>query len=424
MSLTRKLKSAGSWQFFQIISQVVIQFGYISIMARLLTKDDFGLMAMAAAFIGFGVIFSEAGMGAALIQKKEIDHKYINAAFQGSLLLGCIVCLMMYMSSSMIAGFYNKPELEMIIKIVSFAVILNSVSSVSRSLLQKSFNFKTTANITVFVTFISYLFGVILAYFDYGVWSLVFATLMSSALMAFIMFLKAPVKIELKFYFEEFKELFYYGFGIVLLGLNNFFSNAGLSLVLGKIFTPSSLGVFERVFVIKSLPSSYLGNILDTIMFPAMSEIQNKEKRLFEVYQFSLGLVNSILMPVAVYLIFYSKEIVLILLGENWLDAIVPLQIMFVMLPLSASGRMADSVARAKGFVYKNAFRKFIYVLFLLVMSALGAKHYGLIGAAIAVTLSYLLNYILMMFLVKSIFSKKFVDIFISPLLSGVKVSV
>lgn len=423
MSLTPKLKNAGLWQSLQIVIQVVTQFGYMAVMARLLSKSDFGLMAMANGFIGIGMLFSTAGMGTALIQHKKPTQRHMNAAFHGSVLLSLLVFIILYFSSGKIANFYNQPDLELIVKVIGFGIILNSINSVSRSLLQKHFKFKITANVTIFVTLFGYSLGVILAFLNYGVWSLIFASLSISLLNAIIMFYYAPVKLSFKFYFKEFKELFSFGFGMILLSVNNYLASGGLNLVLGKIMIPSQLGVFERSNQIKTLPSSYLGNVLDTIMFPAMSEIQNERERLFHVYQHSLGLVNTILMPVALFLIVFAKEVVLILLGANWIDAIIPLQIMFVVLPFSASGRMADSVVRATGLIYKNVVRKFIYVLVLITTVSIGAYKYGLIGAAIGVTFSYFFNYAIMLILVKSIFKKRIKEIFMKPVLAGFTLS-
>lgn len=423
MSLTNKLKNAGFWQLFQVVSQILIQFIYIAVMARLLTKEDFGVMAIATAFIGLGMVLSTGGMGSALIQRKNITHKHITAALQGSLLLGVIFFAVFFFSSKLIAEFYNEPELELVMKIIGIGVIFNSVSSVSRSILQKTFRFKLTANITVVITFVSYSLGVVLAFINYGVWSLVYASLTLSILTAFVMLYYAPIKFSFIFYYKEFKQLFYYGFGIVLLGLNNYLATGGLNLVLGKIFTPSLLGVFERIYVIKTLPSQYLGNVLDTIMFPVMSEIQDEKEKLFRVYQYSLGIVNTILIPAALFFIFFSKEIVLILLGDKWLEAVIPLQIMFAVLPFSSSGRMADSVVRAKGYIYKNALRKFIYVMVLILSVTVCGKYYGLIGAAIAVTFSYIFNYCLMLYMVRGIFKKSLKEIFWEPVFIGIKLA-
>ncbi len=423
MSLVKKLKSAGFWQLLQTVVQVSIQFGYMAVMARLLSKADFGLMALASAFIGFGVLFSEAGMGAALVQRKEITQKHMNAALQGSVITGLFIFIIFYISAESIAVFFEQPLLESIIKIIGIIVILSSLGNVSRSLLQKHFRFKNTSIVIMCSTAIAYCMGVIFAYLNYGVWSLVIANTVNVLLTTVIMLYLAPVKISFHLYFKEWKDLFSFGSGMVLSRLINQGSSKGLILVLGKIFQPIELGVFERAFAIKTLPSSYLGGVLDTIMFPVMSEIQDEQEKLFRIYQHSLGVVNTVLIPAALFFIFFTKEIILILLGKDWLDAVFPLQIMFLILPFSSSVKMADSVIRAKGLIYKNVVRRSIHLFILIITATFGAQYYGVVGAAIAVTFSYLLNYCIMLFLVRTIFNKSFIEIFFLPVTSGVKLS-
>jgi len=423
MSTIAKLKKAGSWQTLQMMVIVISQFVYIGTMARLLSKADFGLMAIASAFIGFGTIFSEGGMGAALIQRKNITQKHMNAALQSGILIGGLIFTVFFFSSKYIATFFDQPQLDMLIKVIGVNVVLHAVSGTSMMLLQKYFQFHKTALITITSTIIGYIVGILLAFEGYGVWSLVVATLTTSLINAAGFLYLVPVKFSLQVHIKEWKELFSFGSGIILLQFANFFSERGLNLILGKILTVDLLGVFERTSIIKILPSVYIGKILDTIMFPVMSEIQDEHERLFRIYQQSLGMVNSLLMPIAAFLIFYSEEVVLILLGKDWLEAVIPLQIMFLVLPFSSSGRMADSVIRAKGLIYKNVVRKYIYVTVLICTTTLGAYFYGVIGAAIAVTFSMLFNYIIMLFLVKRVFKKPITEIFLKPVIEGVKLT-
>lgn len=423
MTLTQKLQNAGFWQMIQVLVQAITQFVYMAVMARLLSKSDFGLMALAASFIGIGAILSEAGMGSALIQRKNITYKHKNAAMQGNFIIGVIVFSLFFFLSKYIAFFFNQPKLEMIIKVVGVNVVFSSLNSVSRGLLQKNFKFKITSNITMITTIIGYGLGIILAFLNYGVWSLVAATLSVSLLSTIIMFFYAPVSLRFQFYYKEWRELFSFGFGLILSRLINYMNTSGVNLFVGKIFSPVQLGVFERTFSIKSIPSNYLGDVLDTIMFPAMSEIQDEENRLFQTYQYSLGVVNSLLMPVAVFLIFFSKEIVLILLGDKWLDSVLPLQIMFIVLPFSISVRLADSVVRSKGLIYKNVSRRFAYMLVLLSTISVGAYYYGIVGASISVVVSYLFHYVIMLILVASLFEKTIKEIFLEPIRAGLKLS-
>src|SRR5690554_1262597 len=106
----------------------------MAIMARLLIKADFGLMALASSFIGFGTIFSEGGMGTALIQRQDITQKHMNAAFQSALFIGVLLFVVFFISASTISHFFEQPELNLIIKVAGVNIILGALSSVSISL--------------------------------------------------------------------------------------------------------------------------------------------------------------------------------------------------------------------------------------------------------------------------------------------------
>jgi O-antigen/teichoic acid export membrane protein len=423
VDIGHKIKNAGIWQALQIAIQVISQFGYMAIMARLLTKSDFGLMALASSFIGFAAIFSEGGMGEALIQKNNISQKHMNAALHASFCIAVILFIVFFLSAEYIAIFFNQPSLKLVIQIIGFTIILNSLGSISSALLQKNFRFQTTSIINIISTVIGYIIGILLAFNNFGIWSLVIATIVRSCISSITLLIASPLEISFKNYLAELKELFSFGFGIILLRINNFIVNQGTNITLGKILQTNQLGVFERTFSIKSLPGSYIGDILDTILFPALSEIQDEKERLFRTFQQTLGIVISLLFPLTIYLIFFSKEIILILLGNNWLEATFPLQIMLISLSLSTCGRMADSVIRAKGLVYRNVVRKMIYAFVLITTLSFGAYFYGIIGAAIAVSISALIDFCIMLFLIKGIFNQSIMKIVQKPIKYGLKIS-
>ena len=107
-----KLKSSGIWQSLEIVVTVIAQFFYLAIMARILSKPDFGLMAIANSFVSFGHIFAESGMGAALIQRKIITNKHINAALQGGILFGIILFFIFFLTASPISGLFPNLRFE------------------------------------------------------------------------------------------------------------------------------------------------------------------------------------------------------------------------------------------------------------------------------------------------------------------------
>lgn len=424
MSLSHKIRSAGIWQSLEVFFLFIFQMGYFAIMARLLEKEDYGLMAVATGIIGVGNIFITGGIGTALIQRQQINNKHINAALQVSILVGLFLFLLFFILAPAIAGFYEDNRLVSIIRVISVNFFLLAVSNVSINLIHKLFKFKNSSLITVSSLIFGYSVGVILAINGHGVWSLIIATLLTTTIKTVAYFIYAPFKISFQPHLNEAKELFNFGAGMTLLAISNFFSNKGLGLVFGKIFIPEILGIYERAAHLKTLPSQFLGNVMDKVLFPAMAEIQDEDNRLKELFKFGLGLSNSIMIPLTVFLIIFTPEIVGILMGSEWLEIINPLQIMFIVLPFSNSGRMADIIIRAKGLIYQNVKRKYIFTLIIIILSGTLGYFYGLTGAAIGISISYIINYLMMVILVKNVLKINFKEMFLKPLNTGLKLGI
>ncbi|PIB23022.1 lipopolysaccharide biosynthesis protein [Maribacter sp. 4G9] len=421
MSLSKKIKNAGKWQSLSVISLNVLQLVYFAIMTRLLLKEDYGLMAIVNGTIGIGNIFIQGGMGSALIQRKEINNNHINGALQTSILIGLVLYVCFYFLSPYIAATYNDSRLDDLIKVSSLNLLLLALNNISVNLLLKNFRFKNASLVDICANLIGYSFGVYLATKNYGVWSLVVATLLSSLISTITMFYFAPIKISLKFHYTEAKELFGFGSGMMLLSFSNFLSSKGLNLVFGKIFAQDILGIYERTSRIKELPSQFLASIINKVMFPVMSEIQDENEKLIKIYKFGIGVSNSIMIPLTVFLIFFSAEIVQILMGTNWDEAILPLQIMFLVLTFSNSGKMTDAVIRSKGLIYKNVTRKYIFTALIVIISGSLGYFYGINGAAVGIVISYFINYLMMIILVKNVFEGSMKEYFFEPLLAGIK---
>jgi len=421
MSLSDKIKHAGKWRSFSVLSLNVLKIVYFSIMTRLLIKADYGLMAIISGIIGIGNIFIQGGMGAALIQRKEINNKHINGALQTSLFLGLALYVILYIMAPFIASGYNDLRLDNLIKVASLNFILLALVSISTSLLFKYYSFKNVAIVDIISNIIGYGTGIYLAMNGHGVWSLVIATLITSLLSAIALFYLAPIKISLKLHYKEGRQLFSFGFGIVLLSFSSFLSRNGLNLIFGKFFAQDMLGVYERTARVKEIPSELLAKIINQVMFPVMSEVQDEKERLIKIYKFGLGFSNSIMIPITVFLVFFSAEIVQILMGSNWPEAVLPLQIMFLILTFSNAGKTTDEVIKAKGLVYKNVTRKYIFTVIILVLSGVLGYLYGINGAAVGIVISHFINYVMMIVLVKNIFKGTIKEYFYEPLIAGLR---
>jgi PST family polysaccharide transporter len=165
------------------------------------------------------------------------------------------------------------------------------------------------------------------------------------------------------------------------------------------------------VFKLITAPANLIGSVIDKVMFPMMAIIQQNKKEVEKLFFNSMYIVSLVLFPVSALIWFYSKEIVFILLGSKWSEAIVPLQILGLSLVFRTSYKISDSLSRATGNVYRRAFIQLVYAIMVLVGSIYGSR-FGIIGVSIATSISIFLNYIFMLMLSLSILetsSKKYI---------------
>ena len=177
MSLRERTLSGIKWNFIGNISNQITTFIIGVFLARLLSPNEYGLIGMTTIFIVLGETFVDSGFSQALIRKKDCTNIDYSTAFFFNLFSAIIVYFMLYLTADFVSDFYNENKLTSIIRTVSLGVIINSTAIVQRTILIKELNFKTQTRISIISTLISGFIGLILAYNNYGVWSLVFKTL-------------------------------------------------------------------------------------------------------------------------------------------------------------------------------------------------------------------------------------------------------
>ena len=183
--LKKKTFNGFLWLFAGSSTQTILQVVVLSVLARLISPEDFGVVAISTIFLGFSKIFSQLGMGAAIVQKETITKKHIRTAYTSSLLIGVFFCVLTQLFSNKFAIYFEMPELSRVLKFVSSLFIIDSFISVSQSLLQRKLRMKLFA----LTELISYLigFGVLgvpLAIMGYGMYALVYASILQAVIRA------------------------------------------------------------------------------------------------------------------------------------------------------------------------------------------------------------------------------------------------
>jgi len=394
-SLTETTLNNGAWQSTTVIFQGVIQIIVIAIMARLLSPSDFGLIAIANLVIGFAAMFTRFGLSKAIVQKKNLTEVDIRVAFTVSLAMAMLLTALLYIFAPIIARFFRNPEAIPIIQALSISFVFSNLGITSKALLTRKLAFKKLFWVATWTYTFGYaLVGIVLILKGYGVWALVYASLATKLVESAVLLILQPHPKRPSFQRKELEELIHFGGGVTLSALFKYIGNNGDYFVIGRWLGPMALGIYQQAFNILVIFARYLGNVLESVLFATVSLIQDEQERLTRAYTRSLSLINLILLPLSIVMIILAPEIIIVYLGEQWTEAIMPMQILLVGLTFRSQSRISDAFAHAVGEVYQPALRKGIFAA-IIIMGSLIGQFWGIIGVSIAVTFAMILDCIL-----------------------------
>ena len=402
-SLTSRALGGLLWVSSGSVAHAVLSTVIMIVQARFLTPTEFGIVGAALIVIGFSQIFSQLGIGPAIVQRRELNPGHIRVGFTVSFILGCLVGVLFYLLAQALALFFRMDDLAPVIKVMALIFPITGLSVTGQSLLQRAMQFKTLALIDVFSYALFYgALGIILAVRGWGVWALVFAQIGQAACTALIMLGMHHKELGFRFKAAEMSELMNYGVGFSLARIANYVATQADNLVVGRWMGPAALGIYGRAYQFLMMPATQLGTVADKVLFPVMASVQQDRERLARAYITGVAFIAMMTMPLSGVLIVLAPEIIYVLLGKSWMAVAPPFQLLALALVFRTSYKMSDSLARATGAVYRRAWRQWVYAA--AVFSGAWIGHFwGLSAVAIGVALAILVNFLLMFHLTSSI---------------------
>lgn len=411
-SITNRTIRGIFWVFFGTVMQAIIQVFALVVLSRLVLPKEFGLANAALIVIGFSNLFSQIGIGPAIVQRQNLQEHHIRTGFTISLFLGLILMILTILFSSAIASFMRMDDLTPILRVTAPLFIVQSFFVIPNSILARNLRFRIQTVIQIVSYAVGYgLVGIILALWNWGVWALVSAQMAQVLLSSILSSIVQPYSKKFLFDIEAFRDLFHFGSGFTIARVGNYFANNGDNFVVGRWLGVEPLGLYSRAYQMMVMPATLFGQVLDTVLFPAMSAVQDNNSRLTSAFRRGVLFIAVIVLPITVLSVILAPELVRLVLGKNWEDAIGPFQILAFGMLFRTSYKMSDSLARATGAVYNRAWRQTLFALFVALGAWIGA-HWGLIGVAIGVLLANFSNYILMAHLSLKLISMTWKDFF------------
>ena len=326
-SLKEKTVKGVMWSSIDRFSTQGIQFVFSILIARLLLPSDYGAVAMLNIFLAISQTFIDSGFGTALIRKLDRTETDFCTVFYFNIVVGFFFYVVLWIASPYIAAFYEIPLLEDITKVLALTFVFSSFSGIQRAKLSIAIDFKTKAKISIIVTILTGAVGLWMAYAGYGVWALVVQSVFSSFLGAVLLWTFVRWMPKLVFSWKSFREMFSFGSRLLASALLDTTYNNIYTLVIGKVFSSTTLGLYSRASGLAQYPSSNITGVLQGVTFPVLSSIQNETERLANVYKRFLRLSAFIVFPLMVGLAAVADPLIRLVLTDKWEGSIYLLQI-------------------------------------------------------------------------------------------------
>ena len=332
MSETKGLKQKATkgvfWVAVQKYSVTLITFVSDIIMARLLTPYDFGCIEMLAIFMLLSETLVNGGFGSALIQKKKPTQEDYSTIFFWNLGMAALLYALLFFSAPAIARFYKIPLLSSVLRVQGLVLFVYAFNIVQDNQLRKQFKFKVIAIVTVIASIVSLSVTVLMAYKGFGIWSLVVKNLISWGLISLMFWFYVKWRPSLVFSWQSFKELFSFGFYMLLSNLVTTFSTKLQGLLIGKVYSPSTMGYYSKASGTESHASTTISQILDKVTYPLYAETQDNLQRLGNIVKKLTMSLSYITFPLMFMLLLVAKPLFVLLYTEKWLPSVPYFQVL------------------------------------------------------------------------------------------------
>ncbi len=324
MSLRKQAVSGMIWTFLQQFGSQLISFVVSMVLARLLLPEEFGLIGMLTIFMGIGSALFNGGLTSSLIRTHECTQEDYSTVFYFNFVGSILIYGILFMAAPRIANFYHQPSLTNITRVYGLTFILSAFGTVQNTILTRELKFKKLAIISFPALIISSVVGILMAYLNYGVWSLIVSALVNVFFVSFFLWFSADWYPKLIFSKDKFIQHFYYGYKLTISAiLDTVFTNI-YQIVIGRFYSPALVGYYTRANTLMMLPVGNISGALNKVIFPLFSKVQDDLPRFRNSYKQIMQMVLFIITPIIVLMGLLAKPLIILLFTDKWI-AVVPI---------------------------------------------------------------------------------------------------
>jgi teichuronic acid exporter len=327
-SFQQKITQSVLWSTIDVLMRQGAQFVILIIMARMLTPEDFGVMALLALFVGLANVFVDGGFSSALIQRRNVTHLDESTVFFFNLAMGLLVCSALSVSAPYIALLFDKPILRPLTYALALNVFISAFGAIHTTLLTKELNLKLVAKVGGISSTMAGALGIFLASKGFGVWSLALQTLTATSLSTLLLWTWHSWRPLWKFSFSSLRSFFRFGGYLLLIGIIDTLHTNLYSLLIGKFYQTREVGFYDRAQKTQLLPVNFIMLIINRVAFSTFSAVADDKERLARAFRKAQRLAMFVNIPLSLAMIVLAEPIIMTLFGEQWLPSAPILQVL------------------------------------------------------------------------------------------------
>jgi O-antigen/teichoic acid export membrane protein len=298
------------------------------VLARILQPEDFGLVAFSSVVIGFVGPFVTQGLGAAIVQRENLEELHLDAAFWFNMTVGTLLSALLALCAPAIASTMGQPDAGPVIAWLAVGLFILSLSSVQGAILRRNLAFRALATRSLVAAVVAGSAAVILALSGFGVWSLVARQLIESIISVVLLWSVSGWRPRLRFSRTHFQDLFRFGFNVVATDLLVFVNRRADNLFIGFFLGPAALGYYAVAYRLLTMALRFLSQTVYRVAMPVVARLQSEPQRVARSFCRITHATAHVSLPIFAGLGLLASDLVPALFGPKWSPSIPVMQLL------------------------------------------------------------------------------------------------
>ena len=354
-------------------STIIIVLIVTSILARLLSPSDFGVVAIATVFITFFNLVSDFGIATAIVQFKNLTQDDIKNIFGWTFWIAILLSSLFFLCSPLLSTFYDNPLLNSVCQLLSFQVLFATLNIVPNALLVKQKKFNVIAARTLSIQILCGVASVAAAFNAVGIYSLLINPIIGTFLNFVINVVYMKLSIKLIPAVSSIEKIFSFSSYQFLFNFINYIGNNLDKMIIGKTISVAGLGYYEKAYRLGQLPAHTILGVLGPVLHPYLSDYQNNPDKILDIYNKMNRILLTISFPISAYCLLCAKELILIVFGYQWIESILYFSLLSITITTNLASSPTGSVLQASNQTKLLFFMGTINVFVALIGLSIGA---------------------------------------------------